>query len=71
MPRGGHRAKDAVAGVDLGLDVELVAEAAEGVERAERAACCRVEPNEEGELRVRNGLAVRAHEIGELVGGGG
>ena len=68
MPRGSQRTKDAVARVDLGLDVELVAEAAEGVESAERAARSGVEPHEERELRVGDGSAVGAHEVRELVG---
>nr|CAB3455836.1 unnamed protein product [Digitaria exilis] len=70
MPRCGQRTKDAVARVDLGLDVELVAEAAEGVESAERAARGGVEPDEERELRGGDGPAVGAHEVRELVGGG-
>lgn len=57
--------------MDLGLDAELVAKATEGVERAERATCGGVEPDEEGELGVGDGLPVGAHEVGELVGGGG
>lgn len=70
MARSSQRAEDAVARVDLGLDVELVAEAAERVESAEGAARGGVEADEDGELRVGDGLAVRAHEVGELVGRG-
>lgn len=69
MPCGGQGAQDAVAGVDLRLDGELVAKPAERVERAEGASRGRVEADEEGELRVGDGLAVGADEVGELVGG--
>lgn len=71
MPRRSQRTKDAVARVDLGLDVELVVESAEGVESAERAARGGVEPDEERELRVGDGSSVGAHEVGQLVGGAG
>lgn len=71
MPRCSQRAEDAIARVDLGLDLELVAEAAERVESAERAARGGVEPDEEVQLRMGDGPAVRAHEVGELVGRGG
>jgi hypothetical protein len=71
VARSSQRSKDAVARVDLELDVELVAEAAEHVERTERAARGGVEPDEERELRLGDGLPVRAHEVGQLVGGGG
>lgn len=67
MARSSQRAKDAVARVDLGLDVELVAEAAKRMESAEGAARGGVEADEEGELRVGDRPAVRAHEVEELV----
>lgn len=70
MARSSQRAKDAVARVDLGLDVELVAEAAKRVQSAEGAARGGVEADEEGELRVGDRSAVRAHEVGELVSRG-
>lgn len=70
MARSSQRAKDAVARVDLGLDVELVAEAAKRVQSAEGAARGGVEADEEGELRVGDRPAVRAHEVGELVSRG-
>jgi hypothetical protein len=67
VARSSQRAKDTVARVDLGLDVELVVEAAKRVESAEGAARGDVEADEEGELRVGDRPAVRAHEVGELV----
>jgi hypothetical protein len=47
-----------------------VAEAAKHVESAEGAARGGVEADEEGELRVGDQSAVRAHEVGELVNRG-
>lgn len=48
-----------------------MAEAAEGVERAERATRAGVEPDEEVELGMRDRLAMGSHEVGKLVGRGG
>jgi hypothetical protein len=64
-----QRAKDVVARVDLGLDAELVAEAAKRVESAEGAARG-VEADEEGELWAGDRPTVHAHEVGELVSHG-
>lgn len=47
-----------------------MAEAAKHVESAEGAARGGVEADEEGELRVGDQSAVRAHEVGELVNRG-
>lgn len=55
--------------MDLRLDRELVSKPTESVERTEGAACGRVKPNEEGELRMGDGLAVGANEVGKLIGG--
>jgi hypothetical protein len=57
--------------VDLGLDIELVAASAKGVEGAELAARGGVVPDKERELRLRDEPSVGAHEVGELVGVGG
>ena len=69
MPCRSQSAEDTVADVDLRLNRELMSKPAERVERTEGAACSGVKPDEECELRVRDGLAVGANEVGKLIGG--